>query len=43
MEKQKKANKNAACKQKTTSKKENFSSNTVLSLYFKLGWKNFTP
>ena len=31
----------AACEQKTTSEKANFSSNTVLSLYFKFRAKNF--
>ena len=31
----------AACEQKTTSEKANFCSNTVLSLYFKVGAKKF--
>ena len=31
----------AACEQKTTSEKANFSSNTVFSLYFKLRAKKF--
>ena len=31
----------ATCEQKTTSEKENFSSNTVFSLYFKIRAKNF--
>ena len=31
----------AACEQKTTSEKSNFSSNTVFSLYFKIRAKNF--
>ena len=30
----------AACEQKTTSEKANFSSNTVFSLYFKIRAKN---
>ena len=30
----------AVCEQKTTSEKANFCSNTVLSLYFKIGAKN---
>ena len=31
----------AACEQKTTSEKPNFCSNTVFSLYFKIGAKKF--
>ena len=31
----------AACEQKTTSEKANFCSNTVFSLYFKIGAKKF--
>ena len=31
----------AACEQKTTTDKANFCSNTVFSLYFKFGAKNF--
>ena len=33
----------AACEQKTTTEKPNFCSNTVFSLYFKIGAKKFTP
>ena len=41
--KQQKSSEIAACEQNTTSEKADFCSNTVFSLYFKIGAKNFTP